>query len=502
MNPVAARSVDFSDVQGLVRFGYVHLTEGCYYLLRVSDAARARSWLRGAPVADAVERKPSPSEAMQIAFTATGLLALGVPPDVVAAFSAEFVGGMSGDESRSRRLGDVGANAPANWRWGGAGAVPHLTVMLFAQPGGLAALEARCTAEWAGAFEILGRLDTSNLGGVEQFGFTDGVSQPALDWNRQRDPAGDQLGYSNVVALGEFLLGYPNEYGKYTERPLLDDTAAAAELAPAEDVPAKRDLGCNGTYVVLRQLRQDVRGFWQFAARHSGGDATQAVTLAANFVGRTQDGAPLVAGGATTIPGIGPKPADIALNGFTFDDDPDGVRCPKGAHVRRSNPRNADLPRPPANVLAQLIATLGLGPHRFGEDLTSSTRFHRLLRRGREYGPGLPAVDALQPAPPDDAERGLQFVCVGANIGRQFEFLQNAWLMSTKFDGLSGESDPLMGNRQPIPGCPVAAGFSMPREGTVQRRFDDLPQFVTVLGGAYFFMPGLRALRYIAGASV
>jgi len=153
-------------------------------------------------------------------------------------------------------------------------------------------------------------------------------------------------------------------------------------------------------------------------------------------------------------------------------------------------------------VLAQLIATLGLGPHRFGEDLTSSTRFHRLLRRGREYGPGLPAVDALQPAPPDDAERGLQFVCVGANIGRQFEFLQNAWLMSTKFDGLSGESDPLMGNRQPIPGCPVAAGFSMPREGTVQRRFDDLPQFVTVLGGAYFFMPGLRALRYIAGACV
>lgn len=501
MNPAATRAVDFADVQGLVRYGYTHMTEGCYYLLRVADAARARTWLRSAPVADAVERKPSPPSAMQVAFTAGGLLALDVAPSAVAGFSAEFLGGMSGDESRSRRLGDVGANAPSSWRWGGAGAVPDLTVMLFAQPGGLAALEAACSAQWMGTFEVLARLDTSNLGGVEQFGFTDGISQPVPDWNGQRDVAGDQLAYSNVVALGEFLLGYPNEYGKYTERPLLDDDAGAAELAPAEDVPAKRDLGRNGTYVAIRQLRQDVRGFWQFAARHSGGDAAKAATLAANFVGRTQDGSPLVPGGSATIPGIGPDPADVARNGFTYDDDPEGVRCPSGAHVRRSNPRNTDLPRPPGNPIAHLIATLGLGPHRFGEDLTSSTRFHRLLRRGREYGPGLPVADALQPAPPGDAERGLQFVCLGANLGRQFEFLQNAWLMNTKFDGLSGESDPLMGNREPIPGCPIAAGFSMARDNAAHRRLTDLPQFVTVLGGAYFFMPSLRALRYIARAA-
>jgi len=117
VNPAATRAVDFADVQGLVRYGYTHMTEGCYYLLRVADAARARTWLRSAPVADAVERKPSPPSAMQVAFTAGGLLALDVAPSAVAGFSAEFLGGMSGDESRSRRLGDVGANAPSSWRW-------------------------------------------------------------------------------------------------------------------------------------------------------------------------------------------------------------------------------------------------------------------------------------------------------------------------------------------------------------------------------------------------
>jgi len=136
----------------------------------------------------------------------------------------------------------------------------------------------------------------------------------------------------------------------------------------------------------------------------------------------------------------------------------------------------------------------------FREDLTSSTRFHRLLRRGREYGPGLPVADALQPAPPGDAERGLQFVCLGANLGRQFEFLQNAWLMNTKFDGLSGESDPLMA---------TASRYRLSHrrrffDGARQRRAPPAhrpPQFVTVLGGAYFFMPSLRALRYIARAA-
>lgn len=73
-------------------------------------------------------------------------------------------------------------------------------------------------------------------------------------------------------------------------------------------------------------------------------------------------------------------------------------------------------------------------------------------------------------------------------------------MVSTKFSGLTGESDPLLGNRQPIPGCPVTSDFTVPKEGGLGRRFSGLPQFVTVRGGAYFFLPSLRALRYFAGA--
>ena len=85
-----------------------------------------------------------------------------------------------------------------------------------------------------------------------------------------------------------------------------------------------------------------------------------------------------------------------------------------------------------------------------------------------------------------------------ANIARQFEFVQNAWSMSNRFAGTQDESDPLLGHRQPL----------MSGESTDQFRRQDargpaqitsaMPQFVQVRGGGYYFMPGLRALRYIA----
>ena len=73
-------------------------------------------------------------------------------------------------------------------------------------------------------------------------------------------------------------------------------------------------------------------------------------------------------------------------------------------------------------------------------------------------------------------------------------------MTSTKFSGLTGESDPLLGVRQSIPGCPVTSDFTLQADGALRRRITGLPQFVTVRGGAYFFLPSLRALRYIAGA--
>jgi len=77
-------AVDFADVQGLLRFGYGKLTEASYALLRVRNAAAAREWLRGARVTSALTMDPPPATALQIAFTAAGLEAIGVGPTVIA----------------------------------------------------------------------------------------------------------------------------------------------------------------------------------------------------------------------------------------------------------------------------------------------------------------------------------------------------------------------------------------------------------------------------------
>jgi Dyp-type peroxidase family len=497
--------VDYADVQGLVRFGYGKMTEAVYVLVQIKNASAARTWLRTAPISNAVALPAAPPTALQIAFTASGLAALGVSGSVIAGFSREFFDGMT-EQNRLRRSGDVGANAPARWDWGadgsnGAAGVPHAVVMFFAERGaegggGVAAFMRRLMdPSWTEAFDVLRTLKTANLDGVEPFGFADGISQPEVDWNRQREAAQKQIGYINGIALGEVLLGYPNEYGKYTERPLLDADVASEMLLPAEDAPSKRDLARNGTYLVMRQLRQDVRGFWQFIARESSGNPHNAEQLASAFVGRTMSGDPLVPASNRSSSAAGGK--SDQRNQFTFDGDPAGAQCPFGAHIRRVNPRNGDFPGRPRGI-ALLLAMLGLNRREFRDDLTSSVRFHRIVRRGREYGPGLTPEEALAPAPTDDPERGLHFLCLNANISRQFEFLQNAWVMNTKFSALTGASDPLLGNREPIPGCPATDDFILERRGSARRRVSGLPQFITVRGGAYFFLPSLRAIQYIA----
>jgi len=490
--------VDYADVQGLVRFGYGRMTSASYALVRVKDVAAAKAWLRAAPVTNAVEMRPPPTTALQIAFTAPGLTQLGLPPSVMNSFSREFRHGMSSKNYRRRLLGDVNHNSPERWDWGGLVSEPHLLIMFFGEPEHFDSFVQSTKGEtWSEAFEKEIWLGTSNLDGDEPFGFADGISQPEIDWDEQRQTPCTQLDYTNIVALGEFLLGYSNEYGKITDRPLLDPDAANAGLLPAVDAPEKKDLGRNGTYLVMRQLEQDVPGLWQFLYEQAGGNIADANQLGAKMVGRTRAGDPLMPIQAEAIPGTDPR--TVKQNQFTYEADPAGTRCPFGAHIRRTNPRNSDFPERRPGALRRLITILGFGRKGFYDDLISSVRFHRILRRGREYGSELSPEEALQPVA-DNSTRGLHFICLNANISRQFEFLQSAWIAKTKFSGLTGESDPLLGNRESITGCPVTGNFTIPGDGTLRRRVSGLPQFVTVRGGAYFFLPSLRALRYFAGA--
>jgi deferrochelatase/peroxidase EfeB len=494
---MAFTNADYRDTQGLLRYGYARLTEACFLLLRIEDAVAAGHWLENAPVTTAEEQKPPPTRALQVAFTCEGLRKLGLPDDLLDGFSAEFLSGMSGDENRSRRLGDVGANAPEYWQWGGAGDVPDLVALLYAQPGLLAEWKSSIEAGLTGSgFKLLQCLPTSDMGGVEPFGFVDGVSQPSLDWERRRDVKGDQLTYENVSMLGEFVLGYPNEYGKYTTRPTIPGQKSD-DLPSAEDLEGSSDLGRNGTYLVIRQIEQDVRGFWQFLDKQVSKVASKRQVLAEKIVGRQMSGDSLEPLTGQSIAGVGPDVQDVQRNQFTFDNDEDGTHCPLGAHIRRANPRNADYPAGTHDLLDRLVRLLGFGKKSIREDLVASTRFHRLLRRGREYGTKLSPDQRLQLQPSDESPSGLQFVCLNANISRQFEFIQSAWLMSGKFDGLDEEGDPLLGNREPVAGCPVDK-FSIPLPGSMRQQIQGLPRFTTIRGGAYFFLPGVRALRYLA----
>ena len=98
-----------------------------------------------------------------------------------------------------------------------------------------------------------------------------------------------------------------------------------------------------------------------------------------------------------------------------------------------------------------------------------------------------------------NAERGLRFICLNANILRQFEFIQTAWIENPKFDGLD-ERDPLLGGREPTSTGPATDTFSQPQGSGLNRRIAGLllADFITVRGGAYFFMPGISAIRYIS----
>ncbi len=526
------RDVERPDIQALAYTGFGSLAGAAYLLLRVVDAPAARRFLGGlgfATIAD-IQTDLGPArlaEATQCAVTAAGLRALGVAESVVQRFSPEFVEGMAGNPNRSLRLGDTGENAPDKWTWGVGEREPHLLVMLFARPAriGDLARETREAAERSGLAAIEA-LPTTDMDGFEPFGFADGISQPTLDWDHARTPGTKaDRAYTNRIALGEILLGYYNEYGFPAESPkLAPGDPNAALLRPAAGAAGSDDLGRNGSYLVFRQLAQDVRGFWRWVGEEARRAGIDPEALAEAMVGRRMNGAPLAdIETGLALPGV--DPADRGDNGFLFDADPDGLSCPIGAHIRRANPRTGDAPPGVEGPIDNLLAMLGLTTRRQPaptsstlpweenntvwpylrreDDAIASARFHRILRRGRDYGAQIDRRAALDPTTPDP-EAGLQFICLNANIARQFEFVQGAWLASAKFAGLTGEQDPLLGNREPFPTPPVSQtpqrtdSFTRPVAEPARRRATNVPQFVTVKGGAYFFMPGLAALKWIA----
>jgi hypothetical protein len=134
------------------------------------------------------------------------------------------------------------------------------------------------------------------------------------------------------------------------------------------------------------------------------------------------------------------------------------------------------------------------------------TSRHRIMRRGRVYGSPLfdptaltrpdepAALQAILDIQDDGGSRGLHFLCVNTSIKSQFEFIQQAWANNPSFGGLTDNPDPLIGDNDPLK---APGGMLIPGARSTIRTAS-LPRFVTVRGGAYLFMPGLRTLRYLA----
>jgi Dyp-type peroxidase family len=467
---VVSTDPELHDVQGLVARGYGALAAACFVLVGIDDRAAGRGWLGTVAAALTPADERPARRAVNVALTSGGLRKLGLDAGAIRLFSNEFTDGMT-TAHRSRNLGDVDDDAPDRWDWGGP-RTPDVdaVLLLYARDETeLALLEREHTGALGVGVRILARLGTSDLQGHEPFGFRDGISQPLIEGL-------SKTGSPEIThRFGEFVLGYSNEYGRYTDRPILDPAADPGRLLPLEPETRRPDLGRNGTYLVFRQLGQDVRGFWRFVERATkrpdgSSDPARRIRLAAKMVGRWPGGAPLV------LAPDGDDPALAQANDFAyFHDDRHGTRCPIGAHIRRANPRDS-LDPSPGTAKSWAI-----------------NRRHKILRRGREYGTQLTPDEALSGEHNAEEDRGLHFICLNANIARQFEFVNNTWLNNAKFAGLYDDADPIV-----APSSRYGGTFTV-QSDSVRERVTDVPRFVSVKGGAYFFLPGLAATRYLAG---
>jgi Dyp-type peroxidase family len=469
------RKIEMPDVQGILVSGYRHARYSAFCGLRISNQDAAREWLSDLVPQVTTAARSRNETALNIAFTAQGLSALGLAQNVLSSFATAFIEGLDAPH-RASALGDVGASEPGRWDWGHQARTEPLHILLLLYASDQAMLNALLRQQEAD-FERKGITSLSSMPKFtelpkderEHFGFRDGISNPVIAGTRAAKHRDGERAQA-IVQAGEFILGYDNELGLRAPSPRVSTDADPADILPDADpnISGHRDLGRNGTYLVLRQLRQDVAGFWRSVAAEAERmcgtpNRDEETRLAAKMIGRWPSGAPLAASPERDDPALG------TMNDFGYAlEDSVGLRCPLGAHIRRANPRDS-LDPVPATAIAL-------------------SRRHRLIRRGRSYGPRI--VDRYSD---DCRDRGVMFLCANADFERQFEFVQQTWMNNPKFANLFEERDPLNG----VDDIGGKRSFTIPAV-PIRQRLLSVPRFISVRGGAYMFMPSLAALRYLA----
>lgn len=416
---------------------------GLYAFLSFHNATGGRAWLSAIleRVESAAEVRASVKREKRwvtVAFTWNGLRALGVDDASLDSFPEAFKQGMV---ARASILGDAGGNHPDNWVDGLARSDVHAIAILFARD---AQERERCQTEHdeliarCEGVEVISTLELEATPPFDyahdHFGYRDRLSQPVIEGSGEVPTPGSGA----PLKAGEFILGYLDEFG------LLDN------------LPQPEVLSRNGSYMAYRRLQEHVGRFRQFLREH-GTTQDEQELLAAKLMGRWRSGAPLVLAPDKDDPALGADPQ--RNNDFNYKEmDPIGYAVPLGAHARRMNPR----------------------------DTATSINRRRMIRRGATYGPPLP-----ENAPEDGAERGIAAFVICASLVRQFEFAQNVWTNDPNFHELGNEHDPIIGDQD------GTLEFTIPKR-PIRKKILGLPAFTTLRGGAYFFLPSLKALRYLA----
>jgi len=455
--PPQDTTLQTDSIPTLVFGGLAPLRHGRCLVLRLpNDPAANRRWLAQIEAAIGYGEGRPEHSTLVLGLSASGLGKLGLDAQALAAFPSAFQHGMAAPW-RSRLLGDVGSNAPETWAWGGGpGNAADAILNVYAETDDVLNQETgRRISELPAGHKVISAILMEVLPPrgeptLEPFGFNDGVSQPIVRGARRWVLARNAI---HVVEPGEMILGYKDN----------------AKHKPPSPSARDHDLGFNGTYLVVRQLEQNVSAFNAFlteTAKQLVGDPRVPgfqvpelrEWLAAKMVGRWRDGTSLVRN--PHQPGSAMRPAALPDNDFLFGtEDPGGLRCPVGAHIRRVNPRETFDPGSKVQL-----------------DIANR---HRIFRVGRAYPP-----QGGSPNP------GLLFMCINANIERQFEFVQQTYMLGASFQGLENEVD-AFACRQGLSDV-----LTIPTENG-PLRLSGLRDFVTVRGGAYFFMPGRGAVRLL-----
>jgi Dyp-type peroxidase family len=366
------------------------------------------------------------------------------------------------------------------------------------------------------------------LTGHEHFGFLDGVSQPGIRGRISPDPNDvltlrqnpEKDEYPNqgkpgqdVLWPGEFVFGYAAQDPKATEKQGGINKAGPNSLT--EGGPGGRAAGPiwakDGSYLVVRRLRQDVAKFHKFLTS-SAPPGMPPDRFGASLVGRWTSGAPIMRRPDADDPPLGND--DCANNHFEFGSaskkirppstpngmcaderdpqspgDAEGLRCPFAGHIRKAYPRDD-------------TGTLVFKPPT--SEVTTQT--HRLLRRGIPFGdPFYPAPDPSHDA--DTGNRGLLFACYQTSIERQFEFVTQNWVNNPEFKDRS-KNGKLQSGHDLIIGQSNADGSRARRcvlripqaDGSTKNVIVAAnEEWVIPTGGGYFFAPSIDALCLLTG---